>query len=125
MSSPPYDVGNPPPPDEWLAMDENDRIAVVEEAHVRTRAAVGSSANAHAAIHVAVENRLAAGDAVVVAAYDRFRAAGLERHTTIHALASVMTTHMMAVLEHREGFSQAEADRDYEALDPAPWKRKP
>jgi hypothetical protein len=124
MSGTPYDIANPPPADEWLAMDEADRIAIIEEAHVRTRAAVGSSANAHASIHVAVENRLAAGDAGVVAAFERCRAAGLDRHTTIHALASVVTRHMLAVLEQRPGFSQEEADRDYAALDPAAFERK-
>jgi len=124
MSSDPYDIANPPAPEVWLSMDEGERIAAVEEAHARTRAAVGSNANAHAAIHVVVENRLAAGDGVVIAAYDRCRAAGLDRHTTVHALASVVTNHLVAVLEQRQGFNQAEADRDYEAIDPAAWKRK-
>ena len=124
MSNEPYDLANPPAPEVWLAMDENDRIAAVEEAHARTRAAVGSNANAHASIHVVVENRLAAGHAMVVAAYERFRAAGIDRHTTVHALASVVTRHMMSVLEQRPGFSQEEADRDFEALDPAAFTRK-
>lgn len=61
---------------------------------------------------------------MVVAAYERFRAAGLDRHTTIHALASVVTRHMLSVLEQRPGFSQDEADRDYAALDPAAFQRK-
>jgi hypothetical protein len=124
MSTTPYDVSSPPPADEWLAMDEAERVAVVEEAHLRTRAAVGNSANAHASIHVAVENRLAAGHAKVVAAYERLRAAGIARHTTVHALASVVTRHMLAVLEQREGFTQDEADRDYDALDHAAFTRK-
>ncbi len=119
-----YDVEHPPPPEVWLAMDEGERVSVIEEAHVRTGAAVGGNANAHASIHVVVENRLAAGHAAVVAAYDRFRAAGIDRHTAVHALASVVTRHMMAVLEQRAGFSQDEADRDYAALDPAAFKRK-
>lgn len=119
-----YDVARPPPAEDWLAMDEGDRIDLVEEAHRRTRSPVGGSAHAHAAIHVAVENRLAAGDAAVVAAYDRLRAAGLERHTAVHALASVMTQHLMAVLESRPGFDQATADADYAAIDPAAWKPK-
>jgi hypothetical protein len=119
-----YDIENPPAPDAWLAMEEGERILAIEHAHARTRAPVGSDANAHASIHAVVENRLAAGHAMVVAAYDRFRAAGIDRHTTVHALASVVTRHMMAVLEQRPGFSQEEADRDYAALDPASFKRK-
>jgi hypothetical protein len=124
VSNDPYDVDHPPAPDVWLAMDESERILAVEDAHARTRAAVGSNATAHASIHVVVENRLAEAHAVVVAAYDRFRAAGIDRHSTIHALASVVTTHLMAVLEQRPGFSQEEADVDYAALDPAAFTRK-
>ena len=75
-----YDIEHRPAPEAWLAMDEGERLLVVEEAHARTRAAVGSKANAHASIHVVVENRLAAGHANVVAAYERFRAAGIDRH---------------------------------------------
>lgn len=73
-----YDIEHPPAPEAWLAMDEGERLLVVEEAHARARAAV--NANAHASIHVVVENRLAAGHANVVAAYERFRAAGIDRH---------------------------------------------
>lgn len=119
-----YDISNPPSAEEWLAMDEGARIDVVEEAHRRTGSPTGQSPTAHASIHVAVENRLAAGDAAVVAAYDRCRAAQLDRHTTIHALASVMTRHMMAVLEQRADFDQTTADRDFAVLDPAAFKRK-
>jgi hypothetical protein len=119
-----YDVASPPAAEEWLAMDEGARIAAVEDAHRRTRSAAGQNPTAHATIHVAVENRLAMGDAVVVAAYDRFRAAGIERHTTVHALASVVTRHMLATLEQGQAFDQEAADRDFAALDPAAWTKK-
>lgn len=124
MTNGEYDVANPPSAEEWLAMDEGARIEAVELDHRRTGSPVGQNAHAHASIHVAVENRLAAGDAAVVAAYDRFRAAGIDRHTTVHALASVVTRHMMAVLEQRPGFDQATADQDYAALDPARFQKK-
>lgn len=124
MSKKPYDIANPPTPEVWLATDESDRIAAIEDAHARTRAAVGSNPTAHAAIHVAVENRLAEGHAMVVAAYERFRAAGVDRHTTVHALASVVTGHLVAVLEQRTPLNQEEADREFAALDPKAFKRK-
>jgi Ser-tRNA(Ala) deacylase AlaX len=125
MTAGPYDVSAPPPAEDWLAMDEGERIAAVEDAHRRTGAAVGQNPTAHATIHVVVETRLAVGDEVVVAAYDRCRAAGLDRHTAIHALASVVTRHMMAALEQPEGVvDQATADRDFDALDPSAWKRR-
>jgi hypothetical protein len=120
----PYDIANPPTAEAWLAMDETERVAAIEEAHRRTRAPVGQNATAHASIHVAVEDRLAAQDPVIVATYERFRAAGLDRHTTVHAIASVVTRHMMAVLEHGVAVDQATADREFAALDPAAFTRK-
>jgi hypothetical protein len=125
MTTDPYDVANPPSAADWLAMDEGERTRLVEESHRRTRSPVGQNAAAHATIHVAVENRLAEGHAVVVAAYERFRAAGIDRHVTVHALASVVARHMMAILEDGEAFEQGSADRDFEALDPAKFKPKP
>jgi hypothetical protein len=124
MTIPDYDIANPPSPEEWLAMDEEARIDAVRDAHQRTRSPVGQNPTAHATIHVMVENQLAEGLAAIVRAYDRFRAAGLDRHTTVHALASVVTRHMMAVLEQQSPFDQAAADRDFDALDPAAFKRK-
>lgn len=105
-------------------MDEGERIAAVEEAHRRARAATGQNPTAHATIHVVVENRLAMGHEAVVEAYDRFRAAGIDRHITIHALASVVTRHMMASLEQAEPLDQATADRDFAALEPSAFQRK-
>ncbi len=120
-----YDIESPPPAEAWLAMDESERIARVADAHQRTHAPVGGSADAHAAIHVVVETRLAEGAAPVLAAYDRCRAAGLDRHATIHALASVVTKHMLAIIQQHPGFDQTTADADFDALDPARFQRKP
>jgi len=125
MTRAPYDIANPPTAGDWLAMDEPGCIAAVEDAHRRTRSPVGQNPAAHALLHVVVENRLAEGHGAVVEAYERLRAGGLSRHTAVHALASVATRHMVAVLEQSTDFDQSTADRDYAALDPAAWKPKP
>jgi hypothetical protein len=125
MTGSAYDVANPPTAEEWLAMDEGHRIAAVEDAHRRTRASVGQNAAAHASMHVVIENRLAMGHRAVIDAYERFCAAGVDRHNTIHALASVASDHMLAVLEQRADFDQTTADAAYAALDPERWKPKP
>jgi hypothetical protein len=119
-----YDVSRAPDAAEWLQLDEAARIALVAEAHRRTRGSVGGNEEAHASIHVVVEDRLAMGHAAVVTAYERCRAAGVDRHNAIHALASVVTNHMVAVLESQAGFDQATADQDFESIDPEKWKRK-
>jgi hypothetical protein len=119
-----YDLANPPSADEWLALDESERIRLVEAAHQRTRSPVGQNPNAHATIHVMVENQLAEGKPAPTAAYQRFIAAGVDRHTTIHALSSVVTRHMLTMLETQTPVDEATAARDFDALDPAAFKRK-
>ena len=121
---PPYDVENPIPADEWLALEEDERIERIEEGHRVRNSPTGGNPSAHATIHALVETRLALGDPHAVRAHDRFRAAGLTRHTTVHALASVVTQHMLASLERNDPPDDAEVERDFDALDPAAFTPK-
>ena len=118
-----YDVAKPLSPAEWLALDEAERVELVKASHERSKSPVGTNPDAHAAIHVAVEDRLASGERAVVRAYERFVAAGIGRHVIVHALSSVVARHMMTMLEKGPGaVSQHQSDADYDALDP--WKFK-
>ncbi len=120
-----YDVGRPLPTAEWLALGEAERVAMVKAAHERTGSPVGQSPDAHAAIHVAVEDRLASGEPAAVRAYERFVAAGVGRHVTVHALSSVVARHMMAMLEKGPtAISEEQSNADFDALDPAQFQRK-
>lgn len=65
------------------------------------------------------------GHTAVVEAYDRMRAAGLPRHSAVHALASVAAQHLVSVLGRGSPLDQTTADLDYAALDPAAFKPKP
>ena len=120
----PYDVENPPGAEEWLALEEDERIARIEEGHRARNSATGGNPTAHATIHALVETRLALGDPHAVNAYDRLRAAGLTRHVTVHALASVATRHMLASLERDEPLDDAEVAHDFDAPDPAAFAPK-
>ena len=84
-------------------------------------AAAGQSPRLHASFHVIVENRLATGDEPVVRAYERLRAAGLDRHTTIHALASAVTKQIQRLLDDKREYT-ADDDRVFDTIDPAAWR---
>ena len=116
-----YEAAVAPDAERWLEAGEGERLAAVESAHDRHRWSVGDNARVHAAMHVIVENRLAAKDAPVVVAYDRLRAAGVDRHQTIHALASVVAAQLFDILaEKRE--HRPEDDDAFAALDPREWR---
>jgi hypothetical protein len=53
-----YDPLKPPDPEEWLVLDETERINLVREHHRRARVRL-PNAQIHALIHVIVENQSA------------------------------------------------------------------
>jgi hypothetical protein len=88
----------PPDPDEWLELDEQERIFVVERYHRRARIEL-PNITLHATIHVAVENQLASNDEPVVRALARVMKQGLSRHDAIHAIGSVLAAYIYNALK--------------------------
>ena len=121
---PTYSVEDHVPADEWNALSEDDRIEHVRAAHEATRSVSGQDPTAHATIHVLVENRLAENHPGATRAFERFRAAGLSRHSTIHALASVVTRHMLTMLETGATPDETTVNADFDALDPAALRKR-
>ena len=92
-----YDPAVSPDPAEWLALDEGEQIALVEEYHRRARIHL-PQATLHAAIHAVIERQLAEELPQVVNACERLRREGLDRHDAIHALGSVLAEHMRQLM---------------------------
>ena len=97
-----YDPDIAPSAPLWLSLEEARRIALVEEYHDATAL---PNARVHAAIHTAVENQIAMNLPSVVAAVARLQAQGLDRHDTVHAIGSVLATHMWGAGQHLGGRS--------------------
>ena len=80
----------PPDPEEWLAVDEEERIELVLEYHQRADIELPNQ-TVHAAIHAIVENQVALGDEVPVGrTLERLMREGLDRHDAIHAVGTVL-----------------------------------
>ena len=85
-----YDPLEAPAPEEWLAMDEAQRVRLVERYHRRARIPLANEA-AHASFHVIAENQVALGDKIPVRrTLDRLMKEGIDRHEAIHAVALVL-----------------------------------
>ncbi|HEY5281600.1 MAG TPA: hypothetical protein VIM14_02320, partial [Polyangia bacterium] len=94
-----YDPADAPIPDEWLALDEGERIDLVGRFHRGARIPLPNLL-AHAAFHVAVENQLALPDQVLVRdTLQRLIREGLSRHDAIHAVASVLAVRVHELLQ--------------------------
>jgi hypothetical protein len=85
---------------EWLALDEGERLVLVEDYHRDARISMPRRARRlHATIHTIVENQLALEDQTIVCAtLQRLMEAGLTRHDGIHAVGSVLSEHIYDLL---------------------------
>lgn len=110
-----YDPSQPPDPSKWLELDEQERTVLVEDHHRRARVEL-PNATLHAAIHVVVENQLAANDGPVVRALTRLMKAGLLRHDAVHAIGSVVARHIFDVLKTKDTAETSQA-RYYAAVE--------
>jgi hypothetical protein len=89
-----YDPLEAPEPEEWLAIDEAERIQLAQDYHRRARVRLPNE-RLHAVFHVVVENQIALGDEMPVqSTLQRLMAQGLDRHEAIHAIASVLAEFM-------------------------------
>ena len=120
-----YDAGKAPDPQEWLALDEPDRIDEVIDYHRRSRLPVGEKERMHAAAHVLVENQVAMSDATVVpATLNRLIREGLDRHDAIHAIASVLMGIVFDAVRNPQGkpIDISDAYRELGELTAESWR---
>ena len=92
-----YDPAVSPDPTEWLALDEGEQIALVEDYH-RHAGTNQAHATLHAAIHAVIERQLPEQLAPVTIAFERLRGEGLDRHDAVHALGAVLAEHMRRLM---------------------------
>jgi hypothetical protein len=94
-----YDPNVPPDPDEWSEMDEEECIAAALEYHQEQEGEM-QRIRMHAMIHATVENQVAMGEEIPVAAtVERLMGEGLSRHDAIHAVGCVLSDHLQRVFE--------------------------
>ena len=89
-----YDPHEAPESEEWLTIDEAERIRLAQDYHRRARVRLPNE-KLHAVLHVVIENQIALRDEIPVqSTVQRLMAEGLDRHEAIHAIASVLAEFM-------------------------------
>lgn len=113
-----------PDPDVWNALEETERILIVERYHKRRRIRMPNH-RAHAIFHVIVENHIAMGDELNVArTLDRLMSEGLDRHEALHAVGSVLAEHMHSMMSGKpEDFSESRYSSDLDDLTAKKWRQ--
>ena len=107
-----------PAPEEWLALDEGERVLLIEQYHRDARISLPKSARRlHATIHAIVENQLSLEDQTIVrSTMDRLLKDGLTRHEAVHAIGSVLAGYIHDVLHMEDATDNAHAPY-YSALE--------
>ena len=119
-----YDPEYAPNPEQWLALDEQERIDLAEEHH-RIANIKLPNLQAHAALHAIVESQIAQNLESVVRAMTRLTAGGLSRHEAIHAIASVLAEHIYELFNPavNENNSASIYNAAIERLTARSWRR--
>jgi hypothetical protein len=118
-----YDPEKSVDPEEWMALDEDEREYLVEQYHHKKRIKV-PNLRMHAMFHVVVENQIALGDDIPAQrTLTRLRREGLSRHDAVHAIASVAASHMFNLIKHGPTSKDSNTDyyRQLEELTAAAW----
>ena len=87
-----------PPRSELLALDEHERLLLVEQYRARARITL-PNALLHAVMHTSFENQLAESVPEVVAVMERLQREGLGRHDALHAIGSVLAPYLAELLQ--------------------------
>ena len=95
-----YEPLQGPVPDEWFALDERERVILVEEYHESEEVNL-PNLRIHASFHAVVENQIASGDPPEVqVTLERLLREGLDRHEAIHAIGSVLSEQIFNVMKN-------------------------
>jgi hypothetical protein len=121
-----YDPLEAPDPEEWLALDEGERLELVKDYHRRARIRV-PNLEVHAVAHTIVENQIALEDETPAQrAAERLMNEGLDRHEAIHAIGSVLMGHIFDLM--KTPTSGGDPNPGYfaelEALSAEGWRRE-
>jgi hypothetical protein len=120
-----YDPLEAPDPEEWLALDEQERIDLVLNYHRKARIRL-PNAKVHAIVHAMVETQIALEDETPARrTAQRLMDEGLDRHEAIHAIGWVLIEFMSDLMGEPE--SSAEPNAPYfaalERLTVEDWRR--
>jgi hypothetical protein len=120
-----YDPLEAPDPEEWLALDEQERIDLVLNYHRKARIRL-PNAKVHAIVHAMVETQIALEDETPARrTAQRLMDEGLDRHEAIHAIGWVLIEFMSDLMGEPE--SRAEPNAPYftalERLTVEDWRR--
>lgn len=123
-----YNPLQTPDAEQWLQMDEQERLALVLDFHDKESdeddELEDEQKHLHAAIHVVVENQLAMATPMVAETVARMRRQGLDRHDAVHAVGAVLAGDIFELLKGKaETWQPQRYRRRLEKLTAKRWRK--
>jgi hypothetical protein len=117
-----YDADVAPDPTAWLALDESERLTLIQRHHrgrvERTLHQPEYNRQIHAGLHLVIENQIALREPPITAAtVERLVAEGVRRHVAVHMVAGVL----LEMLGQQESFDPEHWQHALQRLDAATW----
>jgi hypothetical protein len=111
-------------PRQWNSLDEYERVALVVKYHQEAGIELPDE-NAHALLHVVIENQIAQGDELPVeAVLHRLTDDNLDRHDAVHAIAGILTNHIFELMHGEDAaLGNDEYYAELEKLTAEKWQR--
>jgi len=119
-----YDADYKPLAKAWLAVDEDDRVAAIDQHHEGLEGVLHDGhhpPHLHARMHLVVENQAAEGLEAVVRTLDRLTGEGVRRHAAVHMIIGVLTETFAAMAVNQEPFDEVAYGEKLDALDAGSW----
>jgi hypothetical protein len=119
-----YDAQTAPNSEEWIALEEDERLAEIIEYHECIDEEL-PNLNLHATIHAIVENQIAMGEEAAAQALKRLLSEKLDRHEAIHAIGSVLSEQIFDLLKGRQSnaHNTDQYDRKLAKLTAKKWRK--
>lgn len=120
-----YDPSRKLNPEDWLALDEYERILLVRGFHDAEESDLEENGKElHALIHVIVENQIAMEVEPVPETANKLTRQGLDRHEVIHAIGAVLSEDIFNLMKGNIAeFSPKKYRRKLEKLTAKRWKK--
>ena len=112
-------------PDEWLVLDEEERVDLVRKFHEELDDEMPEDAlSFHSSIHVIVENQLAMGVELIPETIAKLTRQGLDRHEAIHAIGAIMSEDVFNIIKDSiQEFSPKNYRRKLEKITAKRWRK--
>jgi hypothetical protein len=116
-----YDANEPPNSQQWLELDEWERVRAIKNFHEREHLEAPDT-QVHSFMHDIVENQIAASTPLsTLEAMKRLLHKGCSRHAAIHAIAGVVVVEMWGALRDKRPIEQRTIDSELGRIDPSEW----